>query len=80
MCKTTYFELREGGIYYLDKQSPCSSWDLFIHILKNDYLSCMEFVSFDDLVAVKVDAQTKGMITGGNHFISFFLYHFIYEG
>lgn len=73
MCKTTYFELREDGIYYLDKQSPCSSWDLFIHILKNDYLSCMEFVSFDDLVAVKVDAQTKGMITGGNHFISFFI-------
>ena len=33
----------------------------------------MEYVAFDDLAAVKVDAQTRGMITGGNHFISFFI-------
>lgn len=72
-CKSTYFELREDGIYYMDKQSPCSYWNVFKHILKNDYLSCMEFVSFDDLAAVKVDAQTKGMITGGSHLISFFI-------
>ncbi len=71
--KNVYYELREEGLYYIDKNTKSSAWSYWKGITHNDYLSCMDFIAYEDIAAVKAGVQEAGMFVGGDGFFKFYL-------
>lgn len=71
--KNQNFELREEGIYYMDKNVEKSSWTCFKNIMKNEAIKNFDFISYDDIIAIKTDVEEAGMIMGGDYLFKFYL-------
>lgn len=71
--RSSYYELREDGLYYIDYDTQTGSWRYFLSILSNRYLEQMEYIGYDEITAVKCGAAEDGMITGGDYLFRFYL-------
>lgn len=67
-----HMELREDGIYFMDKTSHISQFQLLKDVWHDDYVKDLEFIDYQDIIKVKVDYQEAGMITGGDVMFTFY--------
>ena len=67
-----HIELREDGIYFMDKTSHISKVQLIKDVWHDDYVKDLEFIDYHDITKVKVDYQEAGMITGGDVMFTFY--------
>lgn len=73
LVKDNHFELHEDGVYFINTNTTFNSFKYFWHVLKDTYLQDMEFIGYDDIVAVKAGVQEAGMIMGGDYLFKFYL-------
>ena len=72
-CKSSYFEVREDGLYFLNEDSTISSWAIFKKIMLYDrYETCLDFIHFKDMEMIKAGVQKSGMIMGGDYLFTFY--------
>lgn len=72
-CKSSYFEVREDGLYFLNEDSTISSWHIFKEIMLHDrYEACLDFIHFKDMEMIKAGVQKSGMIMGGDYLFTFY--------